>query len=555
MFRPWIRSTCTARRAIVTKRFNSTVTGAADNATASSINSNVNANANANELVKQSQKTNKKQNKKKNVNDKTTILQNAALNNFSIATKQQLYMLHKYSPGSVFFLPNGAKLFNKLIEFIKLQETKKLGFNEVITPLIYKKDLFEVSNHWKYYNEDMFKIYRQKDATEVVEEQQAAAEAATEIDASSAHQHDHHHETENSHESESSSEEIYGLKPMNCPGHCLIYKQFPKSYNELPVKYSDFSSLHRNEASGALSGLTRVRRFHQDDGHIFCSFDHLEKEILQNLQLIELVYKQFGLNDFKILLSTRPKNNKFIGEAEEWEKAEGTLVGILDKLGKKWELNEGDGAFYGPKIDIILQDRFAKFHQTATIQLDFQLPKRFGLEFTKPDGTKEVPIIIHRAIFGSVERFLAILIDHFGGKWPFWLNSNQAKIIPVSPEKHLWYAEYVKEYLLNNGKGVELTKFKNAKQHGEAEKDSDKFNELSPLTMHEFNIHIDDRAEPIGKRIKDAYKKSYNYLITIGDEEVANETVALKNLYTNEIEKLPVEKVLEKFIDLEKNYE
>ncbi|GMM38750.1 threonine--tRNA ligase [Saccharomycopsis crataegensis] len=498
-------------------------------------------------------------NKKKNVDDKTTISANASLSNKSISTKQQLYTLSPYSPGSIFFLPNGAKLFNKLINFIRIQEVKKLGFDEVMTPLMYKKELFEISNHWKYYNEDMFKIYRN----------------AHEDGGCNEHEHEHEHQHHQKEENE-----VYALKPMNCPGHCLIYKQFPKTHNDLPVRYSDFSSLHRNEASGALSGLTRVRRFHQDDGHIFCSFQHLESEILANLKLVELIYEKFGLGDFKILLSTRPKNNKFIGKEEDWEKAEGILIDILEKVNKKWELNEGDGAFYGPKIDIILKDKFGKFHQTATIQLDFQLPNNFGLKYFNEKGEPETPIIVHRAIFGSVERFLAILIDNYEGKWPFWLNSNQIKVVPVSPEKHSWYCKYIEDYLSNNGKPDHtLQEYKAMAATDEVNVDNyykesnsslGKFKKLSPLTSYDFNIEVDDRAESLGKRIKDAYSKSFNYLVTIGDAECESAlkglesgeesdlVISLKGLHgkdKNKVEKLGLKHALEKFIELEKNYE
>lgn len=471
------------------------------------------------------------ENKKKNVHDKSTITSNSSLSNKSISTKQNLYTISEYSPGSIFFLPNGTKIFNKLINFIRVQETQRLGFKEVITPLMYKKELFEISNHWKYYNEDMFKIHR------------------------TCH-------TEHEHE-----DEIYALKPMNCPGHCLLYKQFPKSLNDLPVKFSDFSSLHRNESTGSLSGLTRVRRFHQDDGHIFCTLNHLEDEIMKNLKLIELIYTKFGLGDFKLLLSTRPKDHQFIGNDKDWETAEDSLKSILNKMNKPWEVSEGDGAFYGPKIDIILKDKFDKFHQTATIQLDFQLPQKFELKFLNPETkTMETPIIIHRAIFGSVERFLAILIDNYSGKWPFWLNANQLKIVPVSPEKHLWYCKYIEDYLMANGisERTLLDYYKDRELYNTKTNDENVSN-LAPLTSYEFNIEIDDRAEPLNKRIKDSYQRSFNYLITIGDKECENAIqnldgdplVSVKALYgedKNVNQNLSVKEVLNLFIKLEKQY-
>lgn len=256
--------------------------------------------------------------------------------------------------------------------------------------------------------------------------------------------------------------EEYGLKPMNCPGHCLIFSKKDRSYNELPLRFSDFSPLHRNEASGALSGLTRLRKFHQDDGHIFCAASQVKSEIFNSLKLVDIVYNKIfpfakGAadtdNNYFINFSTRPDH--FIGDVKVWNHAEQVLKEILEESGKPWKLNPGDGAFYGPKLDIMLTDHLGKTHQVATIQLDFQLPERFDLKFKDQDNSYKRPIMIHRATFGSIERFMALLIDSNEGRWPFWLNPYQAIIIPVNTknEQQLKLCNALQRKLRNRGKG------------------------------------------------------------------------------------------------------
>ena len=262
-----------------------------------------------------------------------------ALDHRTLAATHNLFVTSPYSPGSPLILPNGAYVFQKLQAFLRAQYPQ-FGFQEVITPIIYKKSLWEKSGHWQNYAEDMFSVEgRDKKGEE---------------------------------------EEEMGLKPMNCPGHCLLYSTDIKSYRDLPVRLADFSALHRNEISGSLTGLTRVRRFHQDDAHIFCRPDQILSEIEQTLKFVSMVYETFGLGPYKLLLSTRPKDS-FIGSIEEWDRAEAQLTTALNNIGGEWAVNEGDGAFYGPKIDIVLKDSNGKEHQTATIQLDFQLPQRFDL--------------------------------------------------------------------------------------------------------------------------------------------------------------------------------
>ncbi|CAI5758908.1 unnamed protein product [Candida verbasci] len=412
--------------------------------------------------------------------------------NHIISNKQQLYIADETSPGSIFFLPHGTRIFNKLVQFMKNQQIK-YGFQEVITPLMYKSKLWHKSGHWENYKDDMYKVI----GNDLTKE-------------------DTEHE--------------YGLKPMNCPGHCIIYSKFDRSYNELPIRYSDFSSLHRNEASGALSGLTRVRRFHQDDGHIFCRMEQINKEIQNTINLIKDTYKVFGLSNVEFTLSTRPE--KFIGEVETWNNAELQLENVLNETTKDWVKREGEGAFYGPKIDILLTDQFSKKHQVGTIQLDFQLPKRFELKYTNEHDTKSQPIMIHRAVFGSLERFFAILLDHYQGKWPFWLNPRQAMIISIN-EAHKNHA-------------IELQK----QLSGEII-NSD---QIAPLTGYNFNVDVDSRNETIGARTKEAIQKGYSYIILIGDKDIKNGTHAIRTRDDRKIQNLTTEEIYSLFISLENSY-
>lgn len=407
-------------------------------------------------------------------------------NNNIIANNQELYMIDPVTPGSIFFLPHGTRIFNKLIEFMKFQQ-RQYGYEEVITPLIYKKQLWEKSGHWDKYKDDMFRV-----------------------------------------EGNDMTKEEYGLKPMNCPGHCIIFNKFERSYNELPIRLSDFSSLHRNESNSTLSGLTRVRRFHQDDAHIFCTPDQILNEIELNLKMIDKVYNIFKIPSYKLKLSTRPE--KFIGTIEEWDHAESVLKQTLDNSGKAWEINEGDGAFYGPKIDIILKDQFGKEHQTATIQLDFQLPQRFELKYTTSDqqNLNKTPIMIHRAIFGSLERFLSILIDHFNGKWPFWLNPRQICIIPVNNNFDL-FAKDIKNKLIGEN-----------------------------ISINDYNFYIDinSKAESVPLRVKEARKKGYSYVIIVGEKELESNVLNLKQLAKNgESLNLSVEEIKNHLVEKLKNFQ
>lgn len=316
-------------------------------------------------------------------------------------------------------------------------------------------------------------------------------------------------------------DEEFGLKPMNCPGHCLLFKSQKRTYRDLPIRYADFSPLHRNEVSGALSGLTRVRRFHQDDGHIFCRPVQVREEIERTLEFVEMVYGTFELGPYKLVLSTRPKES-YIGEIVEWDRAEAQLKEALDRSGREWEINEGDGAFYGPKIDIILRDSDGKEHQTATIQLDFQLPQRFALAYQAPAPELEAkgismtesavlgqsgmvtPVIIHRAILGSLERFMALLIEHYKGHWPFWLSPRQAIVLTLDDS----------EELLSTARSV-------------VEKLSAPYGLKKPRALQSptFIVDTDYRSRSIARKVWDAKRMKYNFIMVLGKRNMADGTV------------------------------
>lgn len=365
-----------------------------------------------------------------------------------IGREQNLFMFDgDYAPGSGFFLPRGAHIYNTLIDYLR-SEYKKRRFQEVITPNMFNCTLWEKSGHWQHYAENMFIV-------------------------------------------ELSETEKHSLKPMNCPSHCRIFDHTVRSWRELPLRFADFGVLHRNEASGALTGLTRVRRFQQDDAHIFCAPEHIQQEISNSIDFMKSVYDNFNFT-FSMCLSTRPES--YMGELQLWDDAEAALKKVLDEAGLKWTLNEGDGAFYGPKIDITISDSTGKLHQCATIQLDFQLPIRFDLKFVKPDGSYGRPIIVHRAIFGSIERFIAILCENFAGHWPFWLSPIQAQIIPVN-EKLNEYAQKVEGQLLDEGFMVEC----------------------------ELDVSL-----TLNKKVRNAQVAKYNFILVVGNKEAEANSVTVR---------------------------
>ncbi|PVI06807.1 class II aaRS and biotin synthetase [Periconia macrospinosa] len=327
-------------------------------------------------------------------------------------------------------------------------------------------------------------------------------------------------------------DEEFGLKPMNCPGHCLLFAEKIASYRDLPVRYADFSALHRNEISGALTGLTRVRRFHQDDAHIFCRPDQILAEIKSTLQFVGMVYDTFGLGPYKLLLSTRPKDH-FIGTVDEWDRAESQLTDALNSSGREWAINEGDGAFYGPKIDIILKDANGKEHQTATIQLDFQLPQRFDLRYSASpqelefpsasipdaslDPTHRRPVIIHRAIYGSLERFMALLIEHYAGKYPFWLSPRPAIILSLNSDPQLLdYVSHIQSVLSGVHSSSPTNDLSSSKP------------EPQPLSTTHLPIDIDTSNRSLAKKIAEARLKKYNHIIVVGAREMASQSLRLQ---------------------------
>ncbi|GAB2233368.1 hypothetical protein Droror1_Dr00002590 [Drosera rotundifolia] len=387
--------------------------------------------------------------------------------------KQELFFFHPLSPGSAFFLPHGARIYNKLMEFIKGQYRVR-GYQEVLSPNIYNMNLWETSGHAANYKENMFVFEIEK--------------------------------------------QEFGLKPMNCPGHCLIFDHRVRSYRELPLRMADFGVLHRNEASGALTGLTRVRRFQQDDAHIFCRESQVKDEVMGVLEFIRYVYDIFGFT-FELKLSTRPE--KFLGDLETWEKAEAALTEALNDSGKPWQLNEGDGAFYGPKIDISVSDALNRKFQCATLQLDFQLPSRFNLSYSAEDEAKrERPVMIHRAILGSVERMLAILLEHYKGKWPFWLSPRQAIVCTVS-EKSEAYAVQVHDQIHAAG----------------------------------YYVDIDTSDKTVNKKVREAQLAQYNYILVVGEKDAEKRVVTVRIRDKQEHSEMTLDDLLKRFKELVEGYQ
>ena len=357
-----------------------------------------------------------------------------------------LFMMHEAGPGFPFFLPKGMILKNTLLGYWhELHERN--GYQEISTPIILNRSLWETSGHWDHYKDNMY--------TTVIDEKDCA------------------------------------IKPMNCPGGVLVYQSEPRSYRDLPLRLGELGIVHRHEKSGQLHGLMRVRCFTQDDAHIFMTPDQIKDEIKGVARLIDEVYKLFGFT-YHVELSTRPEDS--MGSDEDWEMATDALRGALEELGLSYEVNEGDGAFYGPKIDFHLKDSIGRTWQCGTIQLDFQLPLRFGLEYNGADGEKHRPIMIHRVAFGSVERFIGILIEHYAGAFPLWLAPEQTRIIPVS-DKQNDYAQKVLECL--KAEGIRAT--------------------------------IDKRAEKMGWKIRQAQLEKIPYMLVIGDKEIEAGAVAVRS--------------------------
>ncbi|XP_073786216.1 threonine--tRNA ligase 1, cytoplasmic isoform X2 [Danio rerio] len=389
-----------------------------------------------------------------------------------IGKDQELFFFHDLSPGSCFFLPRGAFIYNTLMDFIRGEYSRR-GFQEVATPNIYNSRLWETSGHWQLYTQSMFSF-------------------PVELD-------------------------VFALKPMNCPGHCLMFAHRPRSWRELPLRLADFGVLHRNELSGTLTGLTRVRRFQQDDAHIFCTLDQIGSEMKGCLDFLRSVYSVFGFS-FQLHLSTRPQ--KFLGDEALWNQAEKQLENSLNEFGEPWKLNPGDGAFYGPKIDINIKDAIGRYHQCATIQLDFQLPIRFNLTYVGKDGDdRDRPVIIHRAILGSVERMIAILTENYAGKWPLWLSPRQVMLVPVNPSLE----EYAKQV---------CKRFVEAGFMADADLDS------SCL---------------LNKKIRNAQLAQYNFILVVGEKERLSNSVNVRTRDNKVHGELPVLEVMERLMLLRRS--
>lgn len=358
----------------------------------------------------------------------------------------KLFTFADEGPGFPFMLPKGVVLKNTLIDFWR-DLHYAAGYVEIETPIMLNKKLWETSGHWYHYKENMY--------TSMIDEEE------------------------------------FALKPMNCPGGMLIYKSEPHSYRDFPMRVGELGRVHRHELSGALHGLMRVRAFTQDDAHIFMLPSQIKSEIKGVIDLIDKVYSKFGFK-YNLELSTRPEDS--MGSDEDWELAESSLKGALDELNLDYKINEGDGAFYGPKIDFHLEDSIGRTWQCGTIQLDFQLPQRFELEYIGSDGEKHRPIVIHRVVFGSIERFIGILIEHFAGKFPTWLSPVQVKVLPIS-DKYSDYSEKVK-------------------------------NELSAAGIR---VEIDFRSEKIGYKIREARNERIPYIVVVGDKEEAENKISMRS--------------------------
>lgn len=373
-----------------------------------------------------------------------------------------LFALFEEGPGFPFYLPKGLILKNLLIDYWR-EIHRREGYLEIATPMILNRQLWETSGHWEHYRQNMY--------TTVIDEKD------------------------------------YAIKPMNCPGGMMVYKMEPHSYKELPIRMGELGVIHRNEKSGTLHGLMRVRMATQDDAHIFMMPEQIPEEIKGVIRLIDEVYSKFGFK-YHVELSTRPENS--IGSDEDWELATNGLKGALDDLEMAYVINEGDGAFYGPKIDFHLEDSIGRTWQCGTIQLDFQLPQRFEAEYIGEDGKKHRPIMIHRVVFGSMERFMGVLIEHYAGKFPLWLSPVQVKILPIS-DKYVDYAKEVEAYLKKEG----------------------------------FRCEIDARDEKIGYKIRSARLERLPYMLVIGEKEALSDSVSVRKRDEGDLGNMPLESFLE----------
>ncbi|RLG20345.1 threonine--tRNA ligase [Candidatus Micrarchaeota archaeon] len=357
-----------------------------------------------------------------------------------------LFMMHESSPGTPFFLPKGTIVYNSLLGFLR-EEYRRRGYQEVITPLMYDKKLWETSGHWDHFKEHMFNL---------------------EVD-----------------------EREFSLKPMNCPSHLLIYMNSLRSYRDLPLRIADFAVLHRNEPTGSLTGMTRVRKFSQDDSHIFVTPEQLKDELIGLIDFMKYIYERVFKFEYTVDLSTKP--SKAMGSDEQWSHAEKALAEALQAKSVPYGIKEGEGAFYGPKIDIQIKDSHGRNWQCGTIQLDFQMPARFGATYEGADGEKHTPIMIHRALLGTLERFMGVLIEHYGGAMPLWLSPLQVSLLPVN-DGHSAFAHELRKKMENAG----------------------------------LRVAVDESMNTIGYRIRKAQMEKVPYMLVIGDKEMSSGTLQVR---------------------------
>ena len=374
-----------------------------------------------------------------------------------------LFMMSEYGPGFPFFLHNGMILRNELENFW-YKEHKKEGYQFVKTPIMLNKDLWELSGHWFNYRENMY---------------------TSQID-----------------------DKVFAIKPMNCPGGMLVYKNSLYSYKDLPLRVGELGQVHRHEASGALNGLFRVRTFTQDDAHIFMTQDQIESEVIRLINFIDRVYSVFGLS-YSIELSTRPEE-KYIGELEIWNKSEKALEDACHKAGHECKINPGDGAFYGPKLDFHIKDSLGRVWQCGTIQLDMNLPERFDLTYIDSDGSKKRPVMLHRVIFGSIERFIGILIEHYAGAFPLWLSPNQVNIIPVNNLIHMDYAKKIMQELDDN----------------------------------EIRVTLDESDEKFGYKMRQSVMSKVPYTLILGDNEMKDDTISYRHRGSTETKNMKLDEFI-----------
>jgi threonyl-tRNA synthetase len=388
-----------------------------------------------------------------------------------LGPKLGLFMFHHTSPGMPYWLPKGVAMYNELVNFWRVEHSKR-DYQEIVSPLLNKKELYKTSGHFEHYWEDMFSV-KTKDGEE------------------------------------------YGVKAMNCPNAMVVFGSHPRSYKDLPLRLSDTDTLHRNEVSGALNGLLRVREFRQDDAHCFVTEEQIGAEYEEIFEIVEKFYSIFGLK-YSFRLGTRPES--FMGEIATWDQAEETLKKILKKSKKEFSIAEKDGAFYGPKVDILMKDAIGREWQMGTIQLDFQQPQRFELEYTAADGSKKTPVAIHRVVYGSLERFIGLLIEHYAGAFPLWLSPVQVKVLPIT-DKQNKYAQTVVDQLKENN----------------------------------IRVEFDDRSESVGKKIREAEIEKVPYMLIIGEKEVEAKSVALRARNQKDLGTMELDKFIGKVSDEIKN--